>query len=104
MLGAHRCPSVTNQEAGNCASHDCKIRKEVCVLPPLAKLQKSALSLGEQSTGPAYMTSALAPLPPEGNSICSETAGLKGVQRLVIVALGEGEGERVKRKEGEGGS
>lgn len=50
------------------------------------------------------MTSALAPLPPEGNSICSETAGLKGVQRLVIVALGEGEGERVKRKEGEGGS
>lgn len=92
MLGAHCCPSMTIQEAGNCARHDCKIRKEVRVFPPLAKLQKSALSLGEQSTGPAHMTSALAPLPPERNSICSETAGVKGVQRLVVVALGAGEG------------
>lgn len=49
MLGAHLV--LTNQEAGNCASHDCKIRKEVCVLPPLAKLQKSALSLGERALG-----------------------------------------------------
>lgn len=81
-----------------------KSETEVCVFPPLATLQKSAFSLGEQSTGPAYMTSASAPLLLEKDSICSETPGLKGVQRLAIVALGEGEGGRVKRREGEGGS
>lgn len=45
------------------------------------------------------MTSALAPLPLERNSIFSETVGLKGVQRLVIWGK-EGGGKERRGREG----